>query len=60
MLIMYGCAAGVARDVEISVQQVLVGADVSYTFIHRSKIVVQEMYGLVHISDFKSSKCVKF
>ena len=29
------------------------------TFIHRSKIVVQEMYGLVHISDFKSSKCVK-
>ena len=30
MLIMYGCAAGVARDVEISVQQVLVGADVPY------------------------------
>ena len=34
---------------------------VTITFIHRSKIVVQEMYnyGLVHISDFKSSKCVK-
>ena len=28
---------------------------VTITFIHRSKIVVQEMYGLVHI---KSSKCV--
>ena len=27
--------------------------------IHRSKIVEQEMYGLVHISDLKSSKCVK-
>ena len=32
---------------------------VTITFIHRSKIVVQEMYGLVHISDFKSSKFVK-
>ena len=32
---------------------------VTITFIHRSKSVVQEMYGLVHISDFKSSKCVK-
>ena len=32
---------------------------VTITFIHRSKIVVQEMYGFVHISDFKSSKCVK-
>ena len=27
--------------------------------ITRSKIVVQEMYGLVHISDFESIKCGK-
>ena len=32
---------------------------VTITFICRSKIVVQEMYGLVHISDFESIKCGK-
>ena len=32
---------------------------VTITFIHRSKIVVQETYGLVRISDFKYTKCVK-
>ena len=31
----------------------------SVTFIRKSKIVVQEMYGLVHISDFESIKCGK-
>ena len=29
------------------------------TFIHRSKIYIQEMYGLVDISDFESIKCGK-
>ena len=29
------------------------------TFICRSKIVVQEIYGLIHISDFESIKCAK-
>ena len=29
------------------------------TIICRLKIVVQEMYGLVHISDFESIKCGK-
>ena len=33
---------------------------VTITFIHRSKIVVLEMYDLVHISDFESVKCGKF
>ena len=32
---------------------------VTITFIRRSKIVTQEMYGLVHISDFESIKCGK-
>ena len=32
---------------------------VTITFIHSSKIVVQEMYGLIHISDFESIKCGK-
>ena len=32
---------------------------VTITFIHRSKIVVQETYGLIHISDFESIKCRK-
>ena len=32
---------------------------VTITFICRSKIVVQEMYGLIHISDFESIKCGK-
>ena len=32
---------------------------VTITFIRRSKIVVQEMYGLVHISDFECIKCGK-
>ena len=30
-----------------------------HCFIRRSKIVVQEMYGLLHISDFESIKCGK-
>ena len=30
---------------------------VTITFIRRSKSVVQEMYGFVHISDFESIKC---
>ena len=30
---------------------------VTITFIRRTKSVVQEMYGLVHISDFESIKC---
>ena len=29
------------------------------TFICRSKIVVQEIYSLIHISDFESIKCAK-
>ena len=33
---------------------------VTIIFIHRSKIVVLEMYDLVHISDFESIKCGKF
>ena len=32
---------------------------VTITYIRRSKIVVQEMYGLVHISDLESIKCEK-
>ena len=32
---------------------------VTITFIHRSKSVVQKMYGLIHISDFESIKCGK-
>ena len=32
---------------------------VTISFIRRSKIVVQKMYGLVHISDFESVKCGK-
>ena len=32
---------------------------VTITCIRRSKIVVQEMYGLVHISDLESIKCEK-
>ena len=32
---------------------------VTTPFFHRSKIVVQEMYGLVHISDFEYIKCGK-
>ena len=32
---------------------------VTITFICRSKSVVQEMYGLIHISDFESIKCGK-
>ena len=29
------------------------------SFIRRSKIVVQEMYGLIYISDLESIKCGK-
>ena len=32
---------------------------VTIAFIYRSKIVVQEMYGLIHISDFESIECGK-
>ena len=33
---------------------------VTITFIRRSKSVVREIYGLIHISDFESIKCGKF
>ena len=32
---------------------------VTITFIRRSKSVLEEMYGLIHISDFESIKCGK-
>ena len=32
---------------------------VTIPFIHRSEIVVQEMYGFVHISDFEYINCGK-
>ena len=32
---------------------------VTITFIRRSKLVLQEMYGVVQISDFESIKCGK-